>query len=403
MALMSAGMMPSAGLVNPTIDVAGQFQQGRQDAAVNQSNDLANEAAQLEVLATGAAYAMPQGPNGPVDPAKWNEVLDTYEASGMPPEKVKAFRDNPNMAAVLLKGSTRALSASHDAALFNLEKEKLEAEIAKAAAGGEQFRPLSADEVAKLGLPPGSYQQGGDGKISQIGGGGVNTTVQNILPGGEQGGASTTQFQKDLGGIMAKDYESIRNDAKAARTGLATLSIMEDSLNDPSFYSGFGSEQLLAVKRLGAALGIDPEGVSSMETFNALNKQAALASMGGSLGTGFSNADRDFVTGQVPTLENTPEGNRKLIEIQKKIAERKIDVSKLATAYVKKHGVLDAGFEEELQQFAEANPLFDEESGSEAAPAGDNEPAPPAIGEVVDGYEYVGGDPANEKSWKPVN
>lgn len=177
MALMSAGMMPASGLVPPTIDVAGQFQQGRQDAAVNQSNDLANEAAQLEVLATGAAYAMPDGPNGAVDPDKWNEVLDTYEASGMPPEKVKAFRDNPNMAAVLLKGSTRALAASNDAALFDLEKQKLEAEIAKAASGGETFRDLTPDEVKLRGLPAGSYQEGSDGKLYQVGGSGQTINV----------------------------------------------------------------------------------------------------------------------------------------------------------------------------------------------------------------------------------
>lgn len=46
------------------------------------------------------------------------------------------------------------------------------------------FAMVSADEVAALGLPPGAYQRGGDGKITQVGGGGV--TVNNNM--GEDAG-----------------------------------------------------------------------------------------------------------------------------------------------------------------------------------------------------------------------
>jgi hypothetical protein len=50
------------------------------------------------------------------------------------------------------------------------------------------FRTLTPEEVAQLGLPPGAYQMGGDGKISQIGGGGVNVNMPGeavkVLPDG---------------------------------------------------------------------------------------------------------------------------------------------------------------------------------------------------------------------------
>lgn len=39
------------------------------------------------------------------------------------------------------------------------------------------FAMLPPDEVAALGLPPGAYQRGGDGKIMQVGGGGTNINV----------------------------------------------------------------------------------------------------------------------------------------------------------------------------------------------------------------------------------
>lgn len=41
----------------------------------------------------------------------------------------------------------------------------------------KNFTQLSPAEVESLGLPPGAYQRGADGKISQIGGGGVNVSI----------------------------------------------------------------------------------------------------------------------------------------------------------------------------------------------------------------------------------
>jgi hypothetical protein len=41
------------------------------------------------------------------------------------------------------------------------------------------YTMVPAAEVAQLGLPPGAYQRGADGKISQIGGGGTSVTVNN--------------------------------------------------------------------------------------------------------------------------------------------------------------------------------------------------------------------------------
>jgi hypothetical protein len=55
------------------------------------------------------------------------------------------------------------------------------------------YRTLSPEEVAQLGLPPGAaYQVGADGKISQIGGGGTNVTVNN--GGGPELGKLSTDY-----------------------------------------------------------------------------------------------------------------------------------------------------------------------------------------------------------------
>jgi hypothetical protein len=134
---------------------------------------------------------------------------------------------------------------------------------------------------------------------------------------------------------------------------------MESAMSDPNFYSGTGAELALAMKRVGASLGwADADSVASMEQFNSRASAAALSVMGGSLGAGFSNADRDFVMTQVPNLGNTPEGNKAVISALKKVEQRKIDIAANAREYERKNGQIDANFEEDLAKWSDANPLF---------------------------------------------
>lgn len=168
----------------------------------------------------------------------------------------------------------------------------------------------------------------------------------------------TNAYGNERNKNLATQMADIETQAGSARDAVSSLDAMESAMGQDGFYSGAGGQSVLAMKRAAAAMGMDPEGVSSMETFNALAKQAALASMGGSLGTGFSNADRDFVTGQVPGLENTAEGNKSLIDIQRRIAKRRIEKAARARAYEKEHGQIDGGFYDELQAWADANPIF---------------------------------------------
>ena len=189
-----------------------------------------------------------------------------------------------------------------------------------------------------------------------------------------QGGG---KYGQTVGGGFGEAFMGIQNAALSAVQGMGTLDAMEQTLSDPNFYSGFGGEQVLALKQAAAAIGVNPEGVTSMETFNALSKKAALDSMGGSLGAGFSNADRGFVEQQVASLATTPEGNRQLIQLQRKLAERKIEIAQLANQYAQAKGGIDAGFTDFLAEWSEANPLFPQ-SGQSIA--GGTVPATPPAG-----------------------
>jgi hypothetical protein len=168
-----------------------------------------------------------------------------------------------------------------------------------------------------------------------------------------------TEYDKERGKSFAAKMKEFETQGAAARRSLYAMDAMEEAMQAPGFYSGIGANAVTNAKRLAVSLGMDADGIADMEAFNSQAKAAALDAMGGSLGAGFSNADRDFVEHQVAGLGNTPDGNRKIIEIQRKLQQRKIDIMLMAQDYERQHGRLNKGFSAELNQWAEENPLFE--------------------------------------------
>lgn len=219
-------------------------------------------------------------------------------------------------------------------------------EVAQMAYGGKKL-PASVQEYeyARQNGYEGSYME-----FKQSGRPQTNVTVNN---------KGESKYAEELGKAQAGRFVEFQNEAQTARRALNAFDAMEGMMSQPGFYSGALGDTRLAAKRMATMLGMNPQGVDSMESFNAISKQAALDVMGGSLGTGFSNADRDFVIDQVPNLGNTPEGNQKLIKVQRKLAQRKLQIAELAREYAAQNGgQLDYQFDNFLQQWAEQNPLF---------------------------------------------
>ncbi|MEM8978163.1 MAG: hypothetical protein AAGD04_01645 [Pseudomonadota bacterium] len=214
---------------------------------------------------------------------------------------------------------------------------------------------------ARWGIPD-------DGKTYEVE---IDTRTQRPINFSVPGGAGTnvsvtgsrqeTEYDKTRGKAFGELANSLQETGRTAQRTLTALDAMQRGMGDQGFYSGFGSGGVQFAKRAARAVGFDADGIDSMEAFNALSKQAALDVMGGSLGTGFSNADRDFVLDQVPTLANTPEGNALLIEVQRAIAERSREIAKLARDFERENGRIGLDFEDELSAYSEENPLFTEE------------------------------------------
>lgn len=436
--------LPALQGLQPVLTPVANAQAARTQQISNVSEQMRQQAAQIELLATGMAYALPNGVDGPVDEKKFNEVLDSYEQAGMPADKVAQLRQRPDLATVILRSSSSALSASHDEQLFPLKMQQMQVELEKAlAAPTVELTPdqklldqINAERAAKkqppLGLEEFLAGKGGppnpttdQQNLEQINvdrkaAGQPLKTMEEYLA--DKGGNGITLTNSDgssvqVGGkgLNAYDVEDnkrlvklngeIADAGRKAQTTKATLGTMKQMLGSDQVYTGIGADQVQELKRAAVALGLgDPESVKDTETFNGMSRQAALDVMGGSLGTGFSNADRDFVIQQVPNLHNTKEGNLQLIDIQEKISQRKVDIAKFATDYKKAHnGRLDGEFEGALADWAEQHPIFEakKDAGTTTGSGGSSPAtdlgAPP---EGVTADEWSAMTPEERKLWQ---
>ena len=189
-------------------------------------------------------------------------------------------------------------------------------------------------------------------------------------------GLEGDSYAKERGKAFATsmgDYEAAE---RAAFDTLASVDVMRSFMDSPNFYSGWGGQISLNARQLLATMGGNPDAAASVEAFNAESKRMALANMGGSLGTGFSNADRDFVTGQVANLDTSVAGNQALLEINRRVAERKIQIAQMARDYEIQNGRIDARFRQMLSNWALENPLFPEAEDTATQP-GQFDPSDP--------------------------
>lgn len=226
------------------------------------------------------------------------------------------------------------------------------------------FAPETTDEIKEYNLY--RSQGGADNfndwkiKLKQAGA----TRINNSIVTGDN------QYSKTLGENDAKAFTDLNKSGLTAQNKLNTLTYLDTLMKDPSFYSGAAGETVNRLKRAAVSLGLEnTNAASSTEVFDALSKKLVLDLAGGSLGTGFSNADRDFLVTQVPTLANTPEGNKRLIGYMRQVAQREQKIAALARQYAQQNkGRFDqVGFNEAVARWAEQSPLFANEQRTTTA------------------------------------
>jgi hypothetical protein len=227
------------------------------------------------------------------------------------------------------------------------------------------------EEIRKLELfqkRPDLFQMAKDLKQA-----GANQNTINMPP-------QEKAYDAKMGAELAELNRDLIKGAATARSNIANIDRLGQLLNDPTVYQGTAGERVLQAKRLAKSIGIDVGDVGPAEAAQAITSQLALNARSPAGGAGMpgamSDADRDYLKAMQPGIERTPGGNKLIIDVTRKINQRAVDVEKFRQDYVKRNGRLNEGFNTELQEWADKNPLF---PNAPAAPSGTaNIPPPPA-------------------------
>jgi len=225
-----------------------------------------------------------------------------------------------------------------------------------------QYRTLSPDEVQQLGLSPGKgYQIDQQGKVSVIDTG-TNITLAPTI-------AKEKAFNEGYGGGQGKLATKIVDAGQNAIGSVANYQLLEDANKAYERSGGVGTalqpyEQGLKSIWVGLGFGTQDQvaNLSASEVFNALAGKQVLASMGGSLGAGFSEGDRKFVVGNSPSLTMTNYGRRKLIGIGKAVEYRNMYMAdkwqsgEYDTSKEEEFG----RFQKDMREYARSHSIVDE-------------------------------------------
>ena len=146
--------------------------------------------------------------------------------------------------------------------------------------------------------------------------GGVDRTTSKTkldvkLPEGE------SEFVKRLGVKDAERVDAAITARETAATAIRSLNKLASLPSDQLISGQFATGRVGATNLLTTLGLVSPEDASRLATSQQYQKVAGdviLSTLGGRLGSGFSNADRDFIASLVPQLETNPEARRQLIK-----------------------------------------------------------------------------------------
>lgn len=293
--------------------------------------------------------------------------------------------------------------------------------------------PTSAQKnLRAAGIDPNSPE--GRKALMNAGSTNVNVGVNNDLAKKEVGRDDTA-------------VQGALDDARSAATTAATANELLPYID--KIYSGPNAEfSLEAVAQLRQImptsmmerLGIDDK-VSDTQFAQTIMSRM-VSSMIKQMGANPSNADLIFAQVLGPRLSNTPEGNRLIVDYINRASERAQERLRFIRDWRKQNGTFDLDGEIAWSERTASKPLLSQEQYDRArelagqaptvrqqppsAPLDPNAPPPPptgmggrvgpgadlqqpeqpkpppAVGTVKDGYEFLGGDPADSANWRKV-
>lgn len=159
--------------------------------------------------------------------------------------------------------------------------------------------------------------------------------------------------------IAIGDYQKIVENAGTAQNKLGNLATMS-ALLDGGMTTGRMEALTEPMRGYAASIGIgDAENLSQQELFKAISNRLALQARGsGEMAGAMSDRDIQFLQRMVPRLDSTPQGNRLMIDLATRQAQREIQLQNIANQYIAEHGTLDHKWLQYKNEWIQANPLF---------------------------------------------
>jgi len=220
--------------------------------------------------------------------------------------------------------------------------------------------------LANMGLPPGEMTEEQALKLAQAPVQGANASQEQQVPEERETADEFLDYSlrtnppkteapfKEVAVHNQKTFDkfketNITKKLEAARDMNEGLnSLLEAS---EKFQTGFAGDARLAAKQLGEYLGLaDPENVAAGELIRKVSAKIVLdfaKQMGGGV---VSDKDIKFLKEMVPSLANTPEGNRQIVEYFKRLSRASEAYATSAEKYFDTYGNLNA-FEGTFNQF----------------------------------------------------
>lgn len=184
---------------------------------------------------------------------------------------------------------------------------------------------------------------------------GTNKSIINMPP-------QEKAYDSAMGKELADMNVGIIKGAANARSNLSNLDQLQQLVSDPSVYQGFAGERVLQAKKVAKSLGIDVGELGGAEAIQSISNQLALNARNPAGGAGMpgamSDSDRMFLKEMQPGLEKTPQGNAMILDVNRKLNQRALEVENLRQSYIKKNGRLNEGFYRDLNDWSNSNPLF---------------------------------------------
>ena len=232
------------------------------------------------------------------------------------------------------------------------------AQIQKLLTPKNRFRQLTDIEKRSRGLPVDKqFQIGADNKVMQIGGSGTNVTVNTPRP--------ETQEEKEVGKVFGAEFGEINKAGNLANINDQKLEVLMNLTQSENLNSGKFGDLRTEVQKFAEEFGFDPglQDVTIAEVVGGVSGGLVLDGLQAFPGS-ISNGERDFVKSITAGMTTTKEGNKYLLQINKRQNELAKEYSNVANDWISRNKGLSKN-DKELgswgsykKKWHEANPLI---------------------------------------------